>query len=82
MSDTIIVLPGDCIGPEITEEALRVLDLLSISYEVHEAGLGAAALRETGKPLADETRNACLNATAVLKAPVGFVPRHEIWYEG
>jgi 3-isopropylmalate dehydrogenase len=71
MRDTIVVIPGDCIGPEVMREALRVVDLVAGDCEVQEASLGAAALREHGTPLPPETLARCLAATAILKAPVG-----------
>jgi 3-isopropylmalate dehydrogenase len=71
MADTIVVIPGDCIGPEVMREALRVVDMVAGDCDVHEASLGAAALREHGTPLPPETLAACLESTAILKAPVG-----------
>ena len=71
MTNTIVVIPGDCIGPEIMREALRVVDLVVGDCDVREASLGAAALREYGTPLPPETLAACLGSTAILKAPVG-----------
>jgi len=55
-------LPGDGIGPEVTREALRVLEAVasthgfSITAEEHLAG--GAAIDATGSPLPDETRTA------------------------
>ncbi len=67
----VVVLPGDCIGPEVTAEAIRVLSELAPDVELEEHLLGAAAIRATGDPLPDETLAACRAADAVLKAPVG-----------
>ena len=71
MPDTIVVIPGDCIGPEVMREALRVVDLVLDDCEVREASLGAAALRRHGTPLPPETLALCRSASAILKAPVG-----------
>src|SRR5215207_634526 len=71
MTVTIVAIPGDCIGPEVMREALRVVDVVLPGCAVQQASLGAAALREHGTPLPPETLAACLSATAILKAPVG-----------
>jgi 3-isopropylmalate dehydrogenase len=70
-SSTVVVLPGDGIGPEVTAEARLVLELLAPDVELDERLIGGAAIRATGSPLPDETRDACLAAVAVLKGPVG-----------
>jgi 3-isopropylmalate dehydrogenase len=67
----VVVLPGDCIGPEVAAEAVRVLEELAPDVELEEHLLGAAAIRATGDPLPDETLAACKGSDAVLKAPVG-----------
>ncbi|MDE3026124.1 MAG: 3-isopropylmalate dehydrogenase [Acidobacteriota bacterium] len=67
----VVVLPGDGIGPELAREARLALEALAPDVELEEHVLGAAAIRATGTPFPDETRQACLGATAVLKGPVG-----------
>jgi 3-isopropylmalate dehydrogenase len=67
----IVLLPGDGIGPEVAAEARLVLELLAPDVALDERLIGAAAIRATGSPLPDETRDACLAAVAVLKGPVG-----------
>ncbi|MES1246745.1 MAG: 3-isopropylmalate dehydrogenase [Actinomycetota bacterium] len=67
----VVILPGDGIGPDIAREARLVLEHLAPDLELDERLIGAAAIRATGSPLPDETRDACLAATAVLKGPVG-----------
>lgn len=68
-------LPGDGIGPEVTREALRVLDAVASGYEFSVAAdehlAGGAAIDETGKPLPEATRTACLESDAVLLGAVG-----------
>jgi len=71
VSARIVLLPGDCIGPEVAAQARSVLDALPLELEVDERPFGAAALRETGEALPDETLAACQGADAVLKAPIG-----------
>jgi 3-isopropylmalate dehydrogenase len=67
----LVVLPGDGIGPDVTESALEVLARLSPGLEIEERLLGGAAIRATGDPLPAETLAACLDADAVLKGPIG-----------
>ena len=67
---TVAVLPGDGIGPEVTAEALRVLDALGIDHTEHP--FGGNAILAQGTPLPDETLAACREADAVLLAAVGL----------
>ncbi|MDX6485838.1 MAG: 3-isopropylmalate dehydrogenase [Gaiellaceae bacterium] len=67
----VVLLPGDGIGPEVALEARLVLELLAPEVELDERLIGGAAIRATGTPLPDETRDACLASAAVLKGPVG-----------
>src|SRR3954462_15190862 len=71
VSEVIVLLPGDGIGPEVAAEARLVLELLAPEVEIQERLIGGVAIRATGKPLPDDTLEACLAATAVLKGPVG-----------
>jgi 3-isopropylmalate dehydrogenase len=64
------VLPGDGIGPEITEAALRVLDRLG-DFEYDEQPIGGVAIDEFGTALPEQTLAACEQADAVLLAAVG-----------
>ena len=68
---TVVVLPGDGIGPEVAREARRALGVLAAELELEEWPFGAQAIRETGDPLPEETLAACRAAEAVLKAPIG-----------
>jgi 3-isopropylmalate dehydrogenase len=67
----VVLLPGDCIGPEIAAEARRALEALAPDVEVEERLFGGEAIRQTGTPLPDDTLAACRSADAILKAPVG-----------
>jgi 3-isopropylmalate dehydrogenase len=66
----IVVLPGDGIGPEITEAALLVLEKLG-EFETDEQLIGGAAIDATGEPLPQATIDACRDSDAVLLAAVG-----------
>jgi 3-isopropylmalate dehydrogenase len=71
----IAVLPGDGIGPEVTAEAVRVLaavaDLYGFRLATQEYPIGAAAVRQLGEALPAVTREAVLEADAVLLGSVG-----------
>lgn len=67
----IAVLPGDGIGTEIVAEAIRVLDVLELSYEMESALVGGAAYEAHGHPLPDATLKLAKEADAVLFGAVG-----------
>ena len=68
---TIACLPGDGIGPEVLDQAIRVLEHLPLDIRVVRLPFGGAAIDETGDPLPAETLEACLGARAVLLGAVG-----------
>jgi 3-isopropylmalate dehydrogenase len=70
MSHTIVVLPGDGIGPEVAAAAVRVLgELGDFAFEEHV--FGGASIDAHGTALTDEVLAACRAADAVLLAAVG-----------
>ncbi len=66
----VVVLPGDGIGPEVTAEAVRILDALGIEHNEHP--FGGNAILAGGPPLPEETLAACREADAVLLGAVGL----------
>jgi 3-isopropylmalate dehydrogenase len=70
MSATIVVLPGDGVGPEVTEAALSVLGAC-LPVRVREGLVGGVAIDKTGSPLPPETLELCKDATAVFLGAVG-----------
>ena len=66
----VAVLPGDGIGPDVTAEAVRVLDELGIGHSEHP--FGGNAILAVGTPLPDETLAACRASDAVLLGAVGL----------
>lgn len=72
---SIVVLPGDGIGPEVTAEAIRCLQQLSAERELGltfaEHDFGGIAIDRHGDPLPAATLEACRNADAVLLGAVG-----------
>ena len=74
MSYQVVLLPGDGIGPEIVDEAVRVLEAVtghSGEIEFSTQLLGGRAIDETGEPFPEVTRKAVLAADAVLLGAVG-----------
>ncbi len=67
----ICVLPGDGIGPEITAQAVRVLQALGLKMEMEEALLGGCAVDAAGDPYPEATRKLAEAADAVLLGAVG-----------
>ncbi len=67
----IAVLPGDGIGPEITNEAVRVLRALGLDFTMEEAPVGGAGYRALGHPLPESTLSLCQSADAILFGAVG-----------
>jgi 3-isopropylmalate dehydrogenase len=67
---TLVLLPGDGIGPEIMAAARRVLGELG-KFELDERLVGGASIDAHGTALTDEVLDACRRADAVLLAAVG-----------
>ncbi len=74
-SSTIAVLPGDGIGPEVTDAAVRVcraaMEQGGHDFEVVTGQIGGAAMDATGDPLPAKTLEQCRAADAVLLGAVG-----------
>ena len=71
----ITILPGDGIGPEVTAEAVRVLQTVAtihgLRFEFEEHAIGGVAIKKFGSPLPRTTLDACLASDAVLLGAVG-----------
>ena len=67
----IAILPGDGIGTEIVAEAVKVLNVLDLKFELEEAKVGGAAYEAHGHPLPDGTLKLAQAADAVLFGAVG-----------
>jgi 3-isopropylmalate dehydrogenase len=67
----IAVLAGDGIGPEITEQAIRVLQALKLPIEFESAVVGGAAYDQVGEPLPAQTIAVCERSDAILFGSVG-----------
>jgi 3-isopropylmalate dehydrogenase len=67
----IAVLPGDGIGTEIVAQAVRVLGVLDLRFEIEQALVGGAAYEAHGHPLPESTLKLAHAADAVLFGAVG-----------
>ncbi len=67
----IAILPGDGIGTEIVAEAVKVLNVLGLNFEMETALVGGAAYEAHGHPLPDATLKLAKDADAVLFGAVG-----------
>ncbi|HEY3699113.1 MAG TPA: isocitrate/isopropylmalate family dehydrogenase, partial [Spongiibacteraceae bacterium] len=75
MGKHILVISGDGIGPEITIETRKVLDVINDQFELNlqfdEALMGGAAIDATGVPLPDATLAKARVCDAILFAAIG-----------
>lgn len=71
MTKKIAVLPGDGIGPEIMDQAVKVLNALGESFEMEWADVGGVAYANHGHPLPESTLGLAKSADAVLFGAVG-----------
>lgn len=75
MQMNIGVLPGDGIGPEIVEQAVKVMDAVGRKFghtmEYTYGLVGAVAIDKTGKPYPEETHQLCMASEAVLFGAIG-----------
>lgn len=75
MNLKIAVLSGDGIGPEVTQQAIKVLDAIAEkhqhNFEYTKAAIGAIAIDKTGNPLPDDTLQICKGADAILFGAIG-----------
>src|ERR1041384_8750958 len=71
----ITTLPGDGIGPEVTKEAITVLQTVAAihgyRFDFEEHAVGGVAIKKFGSPLPRTTHDACLASDAVLLGAVG-----------
>ena len=71
MAKRIAVLAGDGIGPEVTREAVKVLEAAGAGLEFCDALFGGCAYDAVGDPLPDDTLSLCREADAALMGAVG-----------
>ena len=75
MNKKIALIRGDGIGPEIVEQAVRVLDRVAAKYghsfSYSEVDMGGAAIDKWGDPLPEDMLRLCLESDSVLLGAVG-----------
>ena len=75
MNLKIAVLPGDGIGPEVIEQAVKVLDAIAQNFnhkfEYTYADVGAIAIDNHNDPLPESTLNLCKSTDAILFGAIG-----------
>ena len=73
---TIALLVGDGIGPEIMDEAVKILRLVesrnAVTFDLKPALFGASAYFETGRSFPEESIAICDQADAILKGTIGL----------
>ncbi len=69
MARKIALIPGDGIGPEVTEAAVRVIESLGVDIEWEPLEVGAAAFSKHGKPVPDEVLDRIKELGVALKGP-------------
>lgn len=77
----IAVLPGDGIGPEVTEQALRVLQSIASrfghTFDTTHALVGVSAIEAEGNAISDDTMRLCQESDAVLFGAIGGSARYD-----
>lgn len=76
----IAVLPGDGIGPEVTDQAVKALKAIANEFDhtfiFNYAPVGATAIDQTGDPLPDSTLDLCKKSDAILFGSIGH-PKYD-----
>ena len=85
MNFNIAVMSGDGIGPEIVEEAKKVLETVGKkfghTFEFQDVLIGGISIDTYGEPLTKEAIETAKNSDAVLLGAVGGVVGKDKWYE-
>jgi 3-isopropylmalate dehydrogenase len=85
MNFNIAVIKGDGIGPEIVNEAIKVLDKVAAKYNhtfnYTEVLMGGCSIDATGVPLTDEAIEVCKASDAVLLGSIGGDTTTSPWYK-
>ena len=73
----IVVLPGDGIGPEVCDQAVRILQKMEpgidgVDFQFEEHSVGVGQYRESGDALPESAFEACRNGDAVLLGAMGL----------
>ena len=75
MGYKITVLPGDGIGPEITDSAIEILNYISklegINFKIVSKLIGGSSIDQFGSPLSSDTLEECASSDAIFLGAVG-----------
>lgn len=85
MKYKIAIIPGDGIGPEVMEEAKKVLDKMGKKYNhrfsFEEVSMGGVSIDKYGEPLTDKELEKARNSDSVLLGAVGGDVSNNSWYK-
>lgn len=85
MNFNVAVIKGDGIGPEIVDQAVRVLDAAAEKsghkFTYKQILMGGASIDAYGKPLTEETLETARNSDAVLMGSIGGNTTTSPWYQ-
>ncbi len=70
MTYDITLIPGDGIGPEVSDAAVRVVEATGISVNWHRVEAGAECVAKYGTPVPDEVVSSVINNRVALKGPI------------
>lgn len=68
--ETVTLIPGDGIGPEISQAVQKVIDAVGVEIEWEEINAGAGVMDEYGTPLPDEVLDSVRKNKVALKGPI------------
>ena len=68
---TLLLLPGDGIGPEVIAEVRRIIKAMRLDLDIEEAAFGGASIDRNGVPITDDVVAQAKGADAVLMGAVG-----------
>ncbi len=70
MAHSVTLIPGDGVGPEVTEATRRVLEATGVEFKWEVQEVGAAALEQWGNPLPEAVLESVRRNRVALKGPV------------
>src|SRR6478609_2568892 len=71
MTQSLLLLPGDGIGPEVIEQVRRIAQRLTNDLKLETRAFGGTSYDECGVPITDEAVETALASDAVLMGAVG-----------
>jgi isocitrate dehydrogenase (NAD+) len=70
MTQTITLIPGDGIGPEVSEAAVRVVEATGFACEWERMDAGAESMAKYGTPVPDQVLTSIVKNGVALKGPI------------